>query len=133
MVTDLLADTLTRIRNAQRIGHKSVRVESSKVGAQVLAVLKEEGFITYCDRKLDHEGKWPMLEVGLKYYSSGEPMIGQLKRVSRSGRRVYAGVEQLPLVARGLGISIVSTSQGILSDREARKRKIGGEVLALVS
>ena len=133
MITDLLADTLTRVRNAQRVGHKSVQVRASKLAGQVLAVLKSEGFIAYCDHKLDRENKFPVFEVGLKYYSSGDPAIGQLRRMSRPGRRVYAAVDKLPVVARGLGISVLSTSQGVLSDREARKRGIGGEVLALVS
>ena len=97
-----------------------------------MGVLKGEGYLSYCERKLDPSGKFPVLELGLKYYSNGEPVIGQLKRVSRPGRRVYAGVDELPKVARGLGTSVISTSQGVMSDREARRRKVGGEVLALV-
>ena len=133
MITDLLADTLTQLRNAQKAGHKSVKVRASKLAAEVMGVLKGEGYISYCDRKLDPAGKFPVLELGLKYYSNGEPVIGQLKRMSRPGRRIYAGVDKLPKVARGLGISVISTSLGVMSDREAHRRKVGGEVLALVS
>jgi len=133
MKTDFLADALTRVRNAQRAGHKSVRVPSSKVVDRVLAVLKEEGFIEYWELKSDARSRFPEVEVGLKYYSSGEPVIGSLRRFSSPSRRVYVRSNAVPVVARGLGIAVLSTPQGVLSDREARKRGIGGEVLALVS
>lgn len=132
MSNDLIADTLTRIRNAQRIGQRSVHVRSSQTVQRVLEVLKTEGFISGYQTRKDEESKFDNLEVVLKYYSNGEPVIGLARRVSKSGRRVYSAVKKLPRVLNGLGISIVSTSQGMMSDREAKKRKIGGEVVALI-
>ena len=132
MVTDSIADLLTRIRNAQRAGHKVVKVSSSKMATRILDVLKDEGFIgSYKIAKKDGE-RFESIDVHLKYYSSGAPVIGSAKRVSTSGKRIYTGSDKLPKIHSGLGISIVSTSQGVMSDREARKRKIGGEVLALI-
>ena len=132
MVTDTIADLLTRIRNAQRAGHKVVKVSSSKMATRILDVLKEEGFIgSYRAGKADGD-KFEMIDVHLKYYSSGAPVIGSAKRVSTSGKRIYSAAEKLPKIHSGLGISIVSTSQGVMSDREARKRKVGGEVLAQI-
>ncbi len=133
MKTDSVADALTRIRNAQRAGHKSVRVLKSSLVAKVLEVLKTEGFIDHVDTKKDAEDKFEEFEVFLKYYSSGQPAMNSLRRISKSGKRVYASTDHMPRVESGLGISIVSTSQGVMSDREARRRKIGGEVLAVVS
>ncbi|MBN8547808.1 MAG: 30S ribosomal protein S8 [Deltaproteobacteria bacterium] len=133
MKTDSIADLLTRIRNAQRAGHKTVRVQKSNQGARVLEVLKTEGFIDHVETKLDADDKFEEFEVFLKYYSSGQPAINGLRRVSRPGKRVYSGTTEIPRVEQGLGISIVSTSQGVMSDREARRRKIGGEVLAVIS
>ena len=133
MHSDLIADTLTRIRNAQRTGHKSVGVRASKAVKRVLEVLRSEGFIQGFElKKDDAENKFGKYEVGLKYYNMGEPAISLIRRVSKSGRRVYSGVESLPKIFNGLGISIISTSQGVMSDREARKKKIGGEILAHV-
>ena len=133
MKTDSIADLLTRVRNAQRAGHKSVRVLKSNLGARVLEVLKVEGLIDHVETKMDAEDKFEEFEVFLKYYSSGQPAISLIRRVSKPGKRVYSGVTDIPRVESGLGISIVSTSQGVMSDREARRRKIGGEVLAVVS
>jgi small subunit ribosomal protein S8 len=146
MVTDLLANILTRIRNAQRAGHKSVELPRSSLGVRVLEVLKTEGFIDgYDERKSSARAQGsktssknrrrishPCVDVRLKYYSSGEPLIRMLKRVSKPGCRVYSELEKLPHAISGLGVAVVSTSQGVMSDREARKRKIGGEVLAVV-
>lgn len=132
MSNDLVADLLTRIRNAQRAGHKSVKVQVSKFSQQVLSVLKAEGFIDGYETKKAEKESHPSCTVHLKYYDSGEPVIGLAQRVSKSGRRMYAQTTKLPRVQSGLGISIVSTSQGVMSDREAKKRKIGGEVLALI-
>jgi small subunit ribosomal protein S8 len=133
MKTDSIADLLTRVRNAQRAGHKSVRIAKSSLGARVLEVLKVEGFIDHVETKKDAEDKFEEFEVFLKYYSSGQPAINALRRVSKPGKRVYSSTEDIPHIEHGLGISIVSTSQGVMSDREARRRKIGGEVLAVVS
>ena len=132
MSNDIIADTLARIRNAQSIGHRSVNVRSSQVVKKVLDVLKLEGFITGYQPRKQEGSRFEGLEVVLKYYSNGDPAIGMTRRVSKSGRRVYSPVKKLPRVFNGLGISIVSTSQGMMSDREAKKRKIGGEVVALV-
>ena len=129
MVTDTIADVLTRIRNGQRAKFKSVTIPASRMTGYVLDVLKEEGFIEGVEKTEDGFGKY---EVGLRYYSSGEPVISVAQRVSKSGRRKYFSNGDVPRVFSGLGISIVSTSQGVMSDREARKRKIGGEVLALI-
>ena len=132
MTNDPIADLLTRIRNGYRAGHRSVRINSSKVSKHILNVLKGEGFIEGFAQKKDAENKFDELDVTLRYSTSGEPAVSILRRVSRSGRRVYMQGDDLPRVQGGLGISIISTSKGIVSDREARKLKIGGEVLALV-
>ena len=133
MVGDLIADLLTRIRNAQRVGHKTVRVTTSKMSKNVLELLKREGFIDTFSQKKDREDKFDVFEVHLKYYGPNLPAISTANKVSKSGRRIYFGATQLPKVYHGLGISIVSTSQGLMSDKEARQRKIGGEVLAYIS
>ena len=131
MLTDSIADLLTRIRNAQRVGHRVVTVRPSKMNDRILTVLKDEGFIDAFESKKSDDGKANTL-VHLRYFDSGRPVIKVARRVSKPGRRVYAEVTKLPRVASGLGIAIVSTSQGVFSDREARKRKIGGEVLATI-
>lgn len=133
MVTDSIADLLTRIRNAQRAGHKMVSVSSSKMATRILDVLKEEGFIASYKVGKKEGAKFEAIDVHLKYFSSGAPVIGSAKRISTSGKRMYSASDDLPKIHSGLGISIVSTSQGVMSDREARKRKIGGEVLAQIS
>ena len=133
MVNDTIADTLTRIRNAQIAGHKVVKIPQSKAAKSLLAVLKEEGFIDTFEAAKAEGSSFETLTVFLKYYDNGVPMISMCKRVSKPGQRQYRGVDSLPRVASGLGISVVSTSQGVMSDREARKKKIGGEVLALVA
>lgn len=133
MITDPIADVLTRVRNAQNAGHRSVRVRFSKVAKGILEVLKNEGFIEYVEQKKDGEGKWDEYEAGLKYYSDGKPGIQQARRMSRPGRRLYSQVGDIPQVECGLGIAIVSTSNGIMSDREARRQNVGGELLAFVS
>jgi len=133
MVTDTIADLLTRIRNGQRAGHKMVKVSSSKMTKRLLEVLKDEGFIGSFKPSADTEGKFETIDVHLKYYGSGEPVIATASRISTPGKRIYKSADELPKIHAGLGISIVSTSQGVMSDREARKRKIGGEVLAQIS
>ena len=132
MVNDLVADVLTRVRNAQRVGHKSVKVPTSRMTRGILDVLTKEGFIDGYDKVETGRG-FSQYDVRLKYYAPYEPVISQARRVSKSGRRVYVGAEDLPKVAHGLGICIVSTSSGVVSDREARKLKVGGELLAFVS
>lgn len=133
MANDTIADVLTRIRNAQSAGHRVVKVPSSKSAKSLLNVLKSEGFIDTFETAKDEESAFESLNVFLKYYDTGLPVISMAKRVSKSGQRQYRGVDALPKVSSGLGISIVSTSQGVMSDREARKRKIGGEVIALIA
>ena len=133
MVTDTISDLLTRLRNAQRAGHPSVQVPVSKVSGRILEVLKAEGFIGQVQRKEARQSGFEVYEVGLKYFNSGSPVMGTLKRVSRPGRRIYRKTGDLPKVDSGLGISLISTSQGVMSDREARRRRVGGEVLALIA
>lgn len=133
MLTDSVADALTRIRNAQRRGHHSVRVRRSKMVKAVLDVLKGEGLVEKISEVKDEETGHRSLEVVLKYYESGEPMMSSIVRVSKPGRRVYSSRGSIPRVQGGLGISILSTSKGIVSDREARKQGVGGELLATIS
>lgn len=137
MVTDPIADVLTRIRNAQRAKHTSVRLSKSKVSKMLLDLLLSEGFVSYLDTKKAENKKsirfeMEEYEVGLKYFSNGEPCISKAVRMSKPGKRVYSKVSDIPLVNRGLGLCILSTSQGVISDREARKRKIGGEIMAVI-
>jgi small subunit ribosomal protein S8 len=133
MVTDSIADLFTRIRNAQRAGHKSVRVSVSKFSWRVLEVLKQEGLIAYFETKPGRDSNFEEYEVGLKYYSTGEPAITNIVRASTPGRRRYVGVDKLGQVQCGLGLAILSTPEGVMSGREARKRKLGGELIATVS
>lgn len=128
-MTDPIADMLTRIRNAQQRNKKSVSIPSSTVKVGIAEVLKDEGFITDF-AVADKEGK-PQLEIALKYFQ-GEPVIERLERVSRPGLRCYRGKNDLPKVQGGLGIAIVSTSQGIMTDQKARSEGHGGEVLCVV-
>jgi small subunit ribosomal protein S8 len=132
MMTDPIADMLTRIRNAVRNSSESVDMPGSKMKAGVAAVLKEEGYISDF-RVAEPEGAvQSTLRVYLKYGPEGEKVINIIDRVSKPGRRVYAGGKGLPRVLDGLGISIVSTSKGILSDRKCRQMNVGGEVLCRV-
>ena len=127
--TDPLSDLLTRIRNGQRAKKDSVTTPASKLRARVLDVLQREGYIRgYQEEAL---GQHPGLRIELKYFE-GQPAIQHLKRVSTPGRRVYSGATELPRVRNGLGITIVSTPRGVLSDAEARDQNVGGEVLAEV-
>jgi small subunit ribosomal protein S8 len=129
-MTDPIADFLTRIRNGQSSGKTEVNVPASKVKLAIAKVLKDEGYIEdFASTSL--EGK-PTLAVQLKYYQ-GRPVIDRLERISRPGLRVYKGKDELPAVLGGLGIAIVSTSQGVMSDRQARAAGHGGEVLCIVS
>ncbi|WLQ13809.1 30S ribosomal protein S8 [Hahella aquimaris] len=125
---DTLADMFTRIRNAQMAEKETVRMPSSKMKVAVANVLKEEGFIT--DFQASEEAK-PVLEITLKYYQ-GAPVIENISRVSRPGLRQYKAANDLPTVNGGLGIAIVSTSKGVMTDRAARKAGVGGEVICTV-
>ena len=130
MMTDPIADMLTRIRNGQRAGKGAVHSPASRLREHVLEVLQREGYIRGYSRKEYDKGK-PELSIELKYYE-GEPVIQQIKRVSTPGRRVYSSVKQLPHVANGMGISILTTPHGVLSDTEAREANVGGEIICQV-
>jgi len=129
-VSDPIADMLTRIRNALRNKSDIVNVRASGVCEGVLKVLKSEGYIE--DYKRIDDAKQGLLRVYLRYGPNGEEVITEVKRVSRPGRRVYRGTDKLPRPLDGLGVAIVSTSRGVLSDRQCRSEKIGGEVLCTV-
>jgi small subunit ribosomal protein S8 len=129
-LTDPLGDMLTRIRNGQRASKGSVRSPASKLRRNVLEVLRREGYIRGFET-LELGGGKAELAIELKYHN-GEPVIRELKRVSTPGRRVYAGVKELPSVYNGLGIAILSTPRGVLSDTEAREMRVGGEILCTV-
>ena len=126
---DPLSDMLTRIRNAQMAGKKSVEMPGSKLKAAVAKVLKEEGYVG--EFSLSDEGGKPRLAIALKYYQ-GKPVIAEIDRVSRPGLRRYSAKDELPSVRAGLGVAIVSTSKGVMSDRAARAAGVGGEVLCTV-
>ena len=127
MMTDPIADMLTRIRNAVRVERPHVTMPLSKVKRGLAEVLKREGYIW--DWKEEQADPVPQLRIELKYGPNGERVIRHIKRVSKPGRRVYSGSTRLRPVLNGLGISIISTSRGVVSDREARQRNLGGEVL----
>lgn len=131
MVTDQIADLLTRIRNAQQAGHPAVKIPSSKTKRRILTLLHEEGFIAGIEETEDSAGK-PQLKVMLRYGARGEPMIKELKRISRPGRRIYVGKADIPRNRGGLGLMVVSTSRGMLSDQQARKEGVGGELICSV-
>ena len=130
VVTDTIADMLTRIRNANQMRYEEVKVPASKVKAEIARILKEAGFIK--DYKLVKEDVQGTLVLTLKYTETRERVITGLKRISKPGLRVYAKNDEIPKVLNGLGIAILSTSKGIMTDKEARKQNIGGEVLAYI-
>jgi small subunit ribosomal protein S8 len=130
-LSDPIADMLTRIRNAMRASKSQVNVKASKICEGIAAVLKNEGYILDYDRIED--GKQGILRVVLKYDQEGQPAITEITRTSKPGRRIYASVDQLPTVLNGLGVAVVSTSKGVISDRSCRERKVGGEILCTVS
>jgi small subunit ribosomal protein S8 len=129
MMTDPIADMLTRIRNASSAKHKRVDMPVSRLKTEIARILKENHFIH--DYKILDDGRHGMLRVYLKYYDD-QPVIRNVSRVSRPGRRIYKGAGEMPRVRSGLGLAIVSTSKGMMSDRQARSHKVGGEVMALV-
>jgi len=129
-MNDPIGDMLTRIRNSQMRGKSTVTSPASKLRAWVLDVLADEGYIRGYEKTTDERGH-PALEISLKYYD-GDPVIREVKRVSKPGRRVYMGVNDIPSVRQGLGVSIVSTPKGVMSDANARAHNVGGEVLCTV-
>ena len=129
-MSDPIADMLIRIRNAQLVGHTDVAMPASKLKASIAQVLKDEGYIE--DFALRDDGAKKELRIGLKYYA-GRPVIERLERVSKPGLRVYRGRNDIPRVMNGLGVAILSTSRGVMTDRKARADGVGGEVLCIVA
>ena len=129
-ITDPIADMLTRIRNANSSKHESVNVPASKLKIEIARILNEEGYIN--GYEVIEDGLQGVIKINLKYGANKQKVITGLKRVSKPGLRVYASKEELPRVLKGLGIAIISTSKGIMTDKEARKLNVGGEVLAFV-
>ena len=129
--SDPIADMLTRIRNAIRVNKTEVNIKASNICEGIAAVLKQEGYIEDFDRIDD--GKQGILRVTLKYDQNDQSIISEIARISKPGRRVYSSVDQLPHVLAGYGVAIVSTSKGVMSDRNCRKDNVGGEILCTVS
>jgi small subunit ribosomal protein S8 len=130
MMTDPVGDMLTRIRNAARVGHAETQCPSSKLKVSVAKVLADEGFIgSYRTEQVDDKA---VLVLGLRYDDAGKTLIDGLRRVSKPGRRIYVGADEVPRVRSGLGMSVISTSKGVMCDRDARTQKVGGEVLCEV-
>jgi small subunit ribosomal protein S8 len=130
MMTDPIADMLTRIRNALRSKKEEVDIPSSNLKLRIAEILKEEGYIK--DFKLIQDAKQGIIRIFLKYDEYGEPVISGLERISKPGRRIYVSKERIPRVMRGLGIAILTTSKGVMTDREARRLGVGGEVICYV-
>ncbi|WP_067842440.1 30S ribosomal protein S8 [Amphibacillus sediminis] len=130
VMTDPIADMLTRIRNANMVRHEKLELPASTLKKQIADILKREGFVR--DYEYIEDNKQGVLRIFLKYGANDERVITGLKRISKPGLRVYAKADELPRVLNGLGIAIVSTSKGVLSDKEAREQAIGGEILAYV-
>lgn len=129
-ITDPIADMLTRIRNANSAKHETVDVPASNMKKAIAEILNEEGYIK--SYQVIEDGKQGVIRIALKYGPNKEKVISGIKRISKPGLRIYAGAEELPRVLKGLGIAIVSTSKGVMTDKSARKQNIGGEVLAFV-
>ena len=130
MMMDRIADMLTRIRNAQLAGIEKVELPASNTLVSLAELLQEEGYLAAV-KVYNHKGQ-RFLRLGLRYDEDGEPIIREISRVSRSGRRVYAAADELPRVKNGYGVAVISTSQGIMTDKKARAAHIGGEVLCTV-
>jgi small subunit ribosomal protein S8 len=126
-MTDPISDMLTRLRNATTVRHDRTDVPASKMKLEIAKILKQEGFIRTF--KMLEEGPQGLIRIYLKYAEDGEPAIHGVERVSRPGRRVYRGVEELPQVRAGLGVAVISTNRGVLTDEQARSLRVGGEVL----
>ena len=129
-ITDPIADMLTRIRNANSAKHETVDVPASNMKKAIAEILNEEGYIK--GYQIIEDGKQGVIRIALKYGPAKERVISGLKRISKPGLRIYAGADELPRVLKGLGIAIISTSKGVMTDKAARKENIGGEVLAFV-
>lgn len=129
-MTDPIADMLTRIRNANTAGHPTVEIPASKMKISILQILKDEGYIR--DFDIIEDEKQNLIKVDMKYGASKERVISNIKKISKPGLKVYAKADQVPKVLGGLGIAIISTSKGIISDKEARKLGVGGEVICYV-
>jgi small subunit ribosomal protein S8 len=132
MHTDPISDLLTRIRNAATVGHSQVEIFASKFKVAVVKVLHEEGYISSYELRLDPVRNLNVIRIYLKYDSAGKSVIRLIKRISKPGLRNYSGFDRLPKVLGGAGIAIVSTSAGLMTDRKARKQKLGGEVICYV-
>ncbi len=130
-MTDPIADMLTRIRNASSAMHEEVEIPASKIKESIARILAEEGFVDGYEL-IQGNGSHPRLKVTLRYTEQRERAISGIRRISRPGRRVYRGAKELPRVLGGLGVAIISTSQGVMSDKQARRAGVGGEVLAYV-
>jgi small subunit ribosomal protein S8 len=130
-LSDPISDMLTRIRNALRINKQQVNVKASKICEGIAAVLKQEGYIEDFDRIDD--GKQGILRITLKYDQNGQPIINEITRTSKPGCRIYSSVDKLPRVLAGMGIAVVSTSKGVMSDRNCRQNNVGGEIICMVS
>jgi small subunit ribosomal protein S8 len=130
VLTDPIADMLTRIRNANMVRHEKLEIPASKIKKDIADILKREGFVR--DVEYIEDNKQGIIRIFLKYGSNNERVITGLKRISKPGLRVYAKADEVPRVLNGLGIALVSTSQGVLTDKEARQKQAGGEVLAYV-
>jgi small subunit ribosomal protein S8 len=128
---DPIADMLTRIRNANRVGRRLVLIPKSKICTGIAQVLKDEGYIEEYD--VIDDAQQGQIRVKLKYSMSGDKVIHELDRASKPGRRIYRGVQELPRILNGMGIAVVSTSKGVMSDRKAREQNVGGELLCTVS
>lgn len=132
MMTDPISDMLTRLRNAAKARHEEVTLPWSRIKERIAQILVREGYLREVKRIKPKEGGGELLRIQLKYDQEGNPVIAGLKRVSRPGLRIYVGYREIPAVRRGLGINILSTPRGIIVDREARKAKVGGELLCSV-
>lgn len=130
VMTDPIADMLTRIRNANTVKHEKLELPASKIKKEIADILKREGYVK--DYEYIEDNKQGVLRIFLKYGTNEDRVITGIKRISKPGRRVYAKADEVPRVLNGLGVAIVSTSKGILSDKEARSQQVGGEVLAYI-
>ena len=129
-ITDTIADLLTRIRNASSAKHDSVEIPASNMKKAICQILVDEGYVK--NYTVTQDGKQGVIKVTLKYGEGKTPVIQGLRRVSKPGLRIYSSVAELPKVMKGLGVAIISTSRGVMTDREARKQNLGGEVLAFI-
>ena len=129
-ITDTIADLLTRIRNANSAKHDTVQIPASNMKKAICQILLDEGYIK--SFSVEEDGKQGVITVTLKYLEGKQPVIQGLRRVSKPGLRIYSNVEDMPKVMKGLGVAIISTSKGVMTDREARKQHVGGEVLAFI-